>query len=67
MPKSLFIAKHHKFIAEAIKASRKPPNNLVIEAYILLAILCFSLKQDNPKFDPESFRYDCGEQPVHSD
>lgn len=67
MPKSLFTAKHHRLIAQAIKESRSPGRVDEIDDELLMGILVATFRMDNPKFDAESFRIACGEQPAHSD
>ena len=65
MPKSLFTAKHYRFIAKAIQDSRI--DNDTVSAYGLILILTTIFRLDNPRFDADAFRTACGEQPVHSD
>ena len=64
---SLFSKKHYSLIARAIYESRESDDSNIIHAYWLVRMLSFAFKQDNPRFDADTFRVACGEKPEHFD
>ena len=60
----LFRAEHYKVIARAIDTSRIPERPTLIRARQLIELLSYYFDLDNPRFNPDSFRKACGEQPT---
>jgi len=60
----MFSKRHYKVIAQAIKDSRADESPQIIPARILINLLAFHFKLDNPRFNPDAFRKACGEEPT---
>ena len=61
----MFTCRHYKVIAQAINDSRKSENEPdSISAYWLIKMLSTIFKLDNSRFNADTFRKACGEQPT---
>lgn len=59
---SQFNRTHYHTIAAAVSSSRKKENPNLIYASTLVRLLTFYFKLDNPRFNADAFRKDCGEE-----